>query len=93
MQALLEWFPDKKGLASGLCIAGFGSGALLFAPASTYLMQLFAVKPTFVGTPDAIDPVLDGGRFFAEVAGNLQEVVLANHVDLAKLPYDDLLEG
>lgn len=32
IQALIEWFPDRKGLASGLCIAGFGSGALVFAP-------------------------------------------------------------
>merc|ERR1719187_7895 len=28
IQALIDWFPDKKGLASGLVIAGFGSGAL-----------------------------------------------------------------
>ena len=25
-QALIDWFPDRKGLASGLVIAGFGSG-------------------------------------------------------------------
>lgn len=28
----VEWFPDRKGLASGVCIAGFGSGALIMAP-------------------------------------------------------------
>ena len=28
LQALIDWFPDRKGLASGLVIAGFGSGAL-----------------------------------------------------------------
>ena len=32
LQALMDWFPDKKGLASGLVIAGFGSGALVFTP-------------------------------------------------------------
>ena len=26
IQALIDWFPDRKGLASGLVIAGFGSG-------------------------------------------------------------------
>ena len=29
VQALLQWFPDKKGLASGLTIAGFGSGVFV----------------------------------------------------------------
>jgi hypothetical protein len=36
---LIEWFPDKRGLASGVVIAGFGSGALFFTPAMSALMQ------------------------------------------------------
>lgn len=39
IQALIEWFPDKRGLASGVVIAGFGSGALFFTPATHALMQ------------------------------------------------------
>ena len=39
IQALIEWFPDKRGLASGVVIAGFGSGALFFTPAMNSLMQ------------------------------------------------------
>jgi MFS family permease len=35
---LMEWFPEKKGVASGLTIAGFGSAALLFTPSMQYLM-------------------------------------------------------
>lgn len=34
IQALLKWFPDRKGIASGFIVAGFGSGALVFAPLS-----------------------------------------------------------
>lgn len=26
----LQWFPDKKGLVSGLVVAGFGGGAFIF---------------------------------------------------------------
>jgi len=26
----MEWFEDKKGLGSGMTIAGFGSGAIVF---------------------------------------------------------------
>jgi OFA family oxalate/formate antiporter-like MFS transporter len=37
--AAMKWFPDKKGLVTGLSVAGFGAGALFFAgPASTLLL-------------------------------------------------------
>ncbi|MBI5739916.1 MAG: OFA family MFS transporter [Nitrospirae bacterium] len=38
--AAVKWFPDKKGLITGLSVAGFGAGALFFAgPASILLQQ------------------------------------------------------
>ena len=43
IQALIEWFPDKRGLASGVVIAGFGSGALFFTPAMNALMQKVSI--------------------------------------------------
>lgn len=37
--AATKWFPDKKGLVTGLAVAGFGAGALFFAgPASALLL-------------------------------------------------------
>ena len=37
--ASMKWFPDKKGLVTGLAVAGFGAGALFFAgPASEMLL-------------------------------------------------------
>lgn len=37
--AAIKWFPDKKGLITGLAVAGFGAGALFFAgPASELLL-------------------------------------------------------
>ena len=41
VQALMRWMPDRKGVASGLTIAGFGSGALFFAPMTGYLLDTF----------------------------------------------------
>jgi OFA family oxalate/formate antiporter-like MFS transporter len=36
--AAVKWYPDKKGLITGLAVAGFGAGALFFAgPAATLL--------------------------------------------------------
>ena len=53
LQALVEWFPDKKGLASGLVIAGFGSGALVFTPAINTLASMFYVSPSLVTSSSA----------------------------------------
>lgn len=43
----VKWFPDKKGLAGGLTAAGFGSGAVLFAPLAAKLIQQNGVLLTF----------------------------------------------
>lgn len=42
LQTMLDWFPDRRGLASGLVIAGFGSGALVFTPLVTLLAARWA---------------------------------------------------
>jgi len=91
IQALIEWFPDRKGLASGLVIAGFGSGALFFTPMMNMLTNKFSSLPTFLG--DKLEVVVESGKQFASVGGQMQEVVYATAADLAKLPYDGLAEG
>jgi hypothetical protein len=51
---LIDWFPDKKGLASGLVIAGFGSGALFFTPMMNMLTNKFSTLPTYLGSRSSI---------------------------------------
>lgn len=90
----MQWFPDRKGLASGLTIAGFGSGALLFAPLMQQLMKYFAKMPEYLGSAGDIATTVVDGKLFA-LLGDQQaptEVVLAGASDLAKLPYQ-LAEG
>jgi len=36
---LVKWFPDKRGAITGIAVAGFGSGALLFGPISRALIS------------------------------------------------------
>lgn len=43
----VKFFPDKRGLASGLVVAGFGSGAVLVAPLATSLIQFYGVLSAF----------------------------------------------
>jgi len=89
---LMEWFPEKKGVASGLTIAGFGSAALLFTPSMQYLMKQFAKMPEYLGPAGKYITKVTDGRLFADVDGKLVEVVQAGAAELAKIPYS-LPEG
>lgn len=42
VSTLLRWFPDKRGMAAGMAIMGFGGGALVGAPLANGLMNYFA---------------------------------------------------
>jgi OFA family oxalate/formate antiporter-like MFS transporter len=44
---LVRWFPDKRGMITGLAVAGFGAGALVTAPAANALIASVGVGRTF----------------------------------------------
>jgi MFS transporter, OFA family, oxalate/formate antiporter len=44
---LVKWFPDRRGLITGIAVAGFGGGALVTAPLATHLIQTVGVLQTF----------------------------------------------
>jgi OFA family oxalate/formate antiporter-like MFS transporter len=44
---LVKWFPERRGLITGIAVAGFGAGALVAAPAAGKLMQSVGLMPTF----------------------------------------------
>ncbi len=44
---LIKWFPDKRGLISGLAVAGFGAGALVMSPIAAASIQARGVAQTF----------------------------------------------
>jgi OFA family oxalate/formate antiporter-like MFS transporter len=45
---LVKWFPDKRGIVTGLAVCGFGGGAVIAAPVATSLIQSQGVGPTFI---------------------------------------------
>ncbi|OLD56756.1 MAG: MFS transporter [Acidobacteria bacterium 13_1_40CM_2_56_5] len=45
---LIGWFPDKRGLITGIAVAGFGAGALITAPIAERLIATVGVSSTFV---------------------------------------------
>jgi OFA family oxalate/formate antiporter-like MFS transporter len=44
---LVKWFPDRRGLITGVAVGGFGAGALINAPVATRLIQNVGVLSTF----------------------------------------------
>src|SRR5262244_3758630 len=48
VSTLVKWFPDRRGMATGMAIMGFGGGAMIGAPLANLLMNYFRT-PTDVG--------------------------------------------
>lgn len=48
VSTLIKWFPDRRGMATGMAIMGFGGGAMIGAPLANSLMNHFAT-PASVG--------------------------------------------
>src|SRR5215204_5062341 len=44
---LIKWFPDKRGVITGIAVAGFGAGALVTAPVAKRLISSVGVFETF----------------------------------------------
>jgi OFA family oxalate/formate antiporter-like MFS transporter len=44
---LVKWFPDRRGLITGVAVGGFGAGALVTAPVAQHLIQTVGVLKTF----------------------------------------------
>ena len=44
VSTLVKWFPDRRGMSTGLAIMGFGGGAMIGAPLADKLMKMFATS-------------------------------------------------
>jgi MFS family permease len=53
VSTLIKWFPDRRGMATGFAIMGFGGGAMIGAPLADKLMKHFATAAS-VGVSQAL---------------------------------------
>jgi MFS family permease len=67
VSTLIRWFPDRRGMAAGLAIMGFGGGAILATPVQELLMRRFARTPTYLGTIDSVSLSTVEGKRFADI--------------------------
>jgi MFS family permease len=69
VSTLIKWFPDRRGMATGMAIAGFGGGAMIGAPLANQLMNVFrtdmsvGVWQTFVAMAAIYFAFMLGGAF------------------------------
>jgi MFS family permease len=84
---LMSWFPERRGMATGMAIMGFGGGAIVFTPVMEAMIKKFSTLPTFVGPLDSVGQSMtaDGVRHIA-MDGQLVEVVASSAKTLSSFP-------
>ena len=85
VSTLIRWFPDRRGMATGMAIMGFGGGAMIGAPLKEYFIRYFYRAPEYLGAVADLDLVTRAGRRFAEVGGELREVVVVGANEVAQM--------
>jgi OFA family oxalate/formate antiporter-like MFS transporter len=63
---LVKWFPDRRGLITGVAVGGFGAGALVTAPVATRLITSVGVLQTFAYLGIAYGIVSVAGGYFMQ---------------------------
>ena len=48
VSTLVKWFPDKRGMATGLAIMGFGFASMIASPVIEFLITHFNLVSTFI---------------------------------------------
>ncbi|WP_096188934.1 L-lactate MFS transporter [Evansella halocellulosilytica] len=59
VSTLVKWFPDRRGLATGMAVFGFGAGSLIASPVAAQLIETIGLTTTFY---------LLGGTYFILMA-------------------------
>ncbi|MDA1050324.1 MAG: OFA family MFS transporter [Planctomycetota bacterium] len=85
VSTLIRWFPDRRGMAAGMAIMGFGGGAMIGAPLKEFLIRSFYRAPDYLGPVSNLVLKTEGGRRFADVAGQLREVVVVGANDVTQM--------
>jgi len=83
VSTLIKWFPDRRGMATGMAIMGFGGGAMIGAPLKRFFIQRFYEAPEYLGTIDQVALITESGRRFVERAGEQLEVVVVGANEVA----------
>ena len=84
VSATMKWFPDRRGLATGLTLSAFGAGAAIAPPLIEHLTSLFFIAPDFLGplAEISLTTLPDGGQCLS--SDESVKVIVATAQDAAK---------
>jgi MFS family permease len=86
VSTLIRWFPDRRGMATGMAIMGFGGGAMIAKFMIEPLIRLFHVPADYLGSVGSLDLLTDeSGRRVVEIAGAMKEVVIVGANDVSNM--------
>lgn len=70
VSTLIKWFPDRRGMAAGLAIMGFGGGAIVGTPLNETLLKFHAKSPKYLGDEASVKIKFENGRNYATGDGS-----------------------
>ncbi len=85
VSTLIRWFPDRRGMATGLAIMGFGGGAFFGARIKDFFIQYYYRAPELLSNISESDLITQAGKRFTETAEGLKEVVVVGANDVANM--------
>ncbi|MEO1994107.1 MAG: OFA family MFS transporter [Planctomycetaceae bacterium] len=85
VSTLIRWFPDRRGMAAGMAIMGFGGGAIIGAPLKEYMIRANYRAPDYQGAVGDVQLITRTGRRFADSAGQLREVVVVGVNEVSEM--------
>ncbi|MDG2316763.1 MAG: OFA family MFS transporter [Gammaproteobacteria bacterium] len=85
VSTLIRWFPDRRGMATGMAIMGFGGGAMIGAPLKNWLINTFYSAPEYLGPLASVNLTTEAGRRFAQIAGELHEITVIGANDISNM--------
>src|SRR5262245_27679972 len=87
VSTLIKWFPDRRGMATGLAIMGFGGGAIIGAPLIDHLVNAFHRAPEYLGPRDLVETSMRNGRYYANTTHGEVPVIILFDKEAAALPW------
>ena len=85
VSTLIRWFPDRRGMATGIAIMGFGGGAMLAQPMIDGFIRYYHELPEYVGATADLELLTDQGRRYIELDGARREVVVIGPNDISAM--------
>ena len=85
VSTLIRWFPDRRGMATGMAIMGFGGGAFFGARIKDFFIQYYYKAPELISNIAESDLITKAGKRFAETSDGLKEVVVVGANDISNM--------